>query len=244
MELRRFFVNESDIENGYVTLAGGEFEHMTRVLRLKTGFLAVILANDGIERVCQIVSIDKNSARLKINEEREVDFKNKRLTLFLGLLKNNKLDFAVQKAVELGVDEIVPFISANCAETKFNAERADKIALEAAKQCGSVYLSKVADAVSFDDVCARIEEFDIVLIAYENEKQLSIKKADIKGDNVALIVGPEGGFKPEEILKAVSNGAIAVSLGRRILRAETACIVAAALTLDKLGELDIKEVKS
>ena len=238
MEIRRFFVEKSDILDGKVTLTGDEFYHMTKVLRYKVGYKAVILANDGIERLSVVDEIGKDYAILSIEEESVVDRKNATVTLYAGLHKNNKLDFVVQKGVELGVDNIVPFISQNSAETKFNFERAGKIALESAKQCGSVYLSRVCDLIDFDQVLDQFKDYDKVIFAYENERNNRIADAVKGGKNIAIVVGPEGGFTPEETEKAIENGAIVVTLGRRILRAETASIVSVTLALEALGELD------
>lgn len=238
MEIRRFFVNHSDINGKTVTLTGDEFYHMTKVLRYKEGYKAVILANDGIERLATVDSIGKDSATLTIESETVVDKKHAKVTLYCGLLKNNKLDFVVQKGVELGVDVIVPFVSQNSAETKFNLDRARKIALESAKQCGSVYLSQVNDLVDFDEVVGTFKDFDRVVFAYENEKVHTVREAVAGAKNIALVVGPEGGFSGLECQKALENGASIVTLGRRILRAETASIVTLALALEHLGELD------
>ena len=238
MEIRRFFTDKSAIENGKIVVKGDEFLHMTKVLRYKVGFKAIVCANDGVENLCTIQEIGKDYAVLKIDESVVADRKNVSLTLYAGLLKNNKLDFVIQKAVELGVDRVVPFVSANSAETKFSKERGERIALEAAKQCGSAYLSKVGELESFEQVLDEIKNYDKVLFAYEGEKKNNIKTSNLSGANIALIVGCEGGFKPEEMRLAKDKGAEVVTLGRRILRAETASIVLLALTLDKLGELD------
>lgn len=238
MEIRRFFVDRKDIADGKVTLTGDEFYHMTKVLRYKVGYKAVILANDGVERHSTVEEIAKDYAILTIDEEVVADRKNATVTLYAGLLKNNKLDFVVQKGVELGVDKIVPFLSQNSAETKFNTERANKIALESAKQCGSVYLSKVCDLADYNEVVADFGSYDKVIFAYENEKINRIADAVKGAKNLAIVVGPEGGFTPEETDLALENGAIIVTLGRRILRAETASIVSATLALEALGELD------
>jgi 16S rRNA (uracil1498-N3)-methyltransferase len=238
MEIRRFFVSPSDINGKTVILSGDEFYHMTKVLRYKEGYKAVILANDGIERLATVDSIGKDSATLTIERETVVDKKHANVTLFCGLLKNNKLDFVVQKGVELGVDVIVPFVSHNSVETKFNLDRARKIALESAKQCGSVYLSEVKDLVDFDEVVDTFKDFDRVVFAYENEKEHTVREAVAGAKRVALVVGPEGGFSGLECQKALENGANIVTLGRRILRAETASIVTLALALEHLGELD------
>ncbi len=237
MEIRRFFADPKDISSDEVILSGDEFSHMTRVLRYKEGFKAVILASDGKERHCTVQKIEKDRAILHIDSIVEVDKKHASITLFAGNLKNNKLDFVIQKAVELGVDRVVPFVSDNCAEKKFSKDRASRIALEAAKQCGAVYLSEVEDIISFDEVIKRIPNFDQALFAYEFEKKNPISKA-AKGKNIAIIVGPEGGFSKDEACRAAEAGAKTVTLGRRILRAETASIVATALVLNSLGELD------
>lgn len=238
MEIRRFFVTNSDISGNLVTLCGDEFLHMTKVLRYKVGYKAVILANDGVERLCTVNEISKDYATLSIDEEKVVDGKKSKLTLCAGLLKNNKLDFVVQKGVELGVDEIIPFTSANTAESKFNRERAEKIALESAKQCGSVYLSKIGELKTFDEVVKSFSDFDEVVFAYEYEKKVKLRDLGLQSGNILLVVGAEGGFTPEEVEKATANGAKTITLGKRILRAETASIVLSALTLDNLGELD------
>jgi len=238
LEIRRFFVDSSAVFGDKITLSGDEFLHMTKVLRYKVGYKAIVCANDGVENYCTIASIGKDSATLRIDEAKRVDSKGVNLVLYAGLLKNNKLDFVIQKAVELGVDKVVPFVSANSAESKFSQERGERIALEAAKQCGSAYLSEIAPLHTFDDVLAEIRAFDKVLFAYEGEKQNSVKTSNLIGSNIALIVGSEGGFKPDEVDMAKYAGASVVTLGKRILRAETASIVLSALTLDKLGELD------
>lgn len=238
MEIRRFFVDKKDICGNTVILTGDEFLHMTKVLRYKVGYSAVILANDGIERLCTVSEIAKDSATLIIVNEKVVDGKKSKLTLCAGLLKNNKLDFVVQKGVELGVDEIIPFVSANTAESKFNRERAEKIALESAKQCGSVYLSKIGNLLTFDEVVSTFANYDTVILAYEYEKTIKLRDIDMKEGNILLVVGAEGGFTPDEIEKAKANGGNIITLGKRILRAETASIVLSALALDMLGELD------
>ncbi len=238
MEIRRFFVNPSDINDGVITIFGDEFLHMTKVLRYKAGYKAIVCANDGIERLCTIERVERDFALLKVDEERVQDSKNTHVTLYAGLLKNNKLDFAIQKAVELGVDKIVPFISQNTAESKFALDRARKIALESAKQCGSAYLTVVDDVKTFDEVLCDFSSFDNVLFAYEDEKKHRIKDANLSVKSIALIVGSEGGFTSLETQMAKDKGAEIVTLGKRILRAETASIVSATLLLDALGELD------
>ena len=101
MEIRRFFVNPEAIVGNTVTVCGDEFLHMTKVLRYKVGYKAIVCTNDGLERLCTIKSVSKDQAELTVDEVRVQDKKNVHLTLFAGVLKNNKLDIVVQKAVEL-----------------------------------------------------------------------------------------------------------------------------------------------
>ncbi len=238
MEIRRFFVSPNDIEDDRIYIRGEEFLHMTKVLRYKTGYWATVCANDGIERICKVESVGRDCAVLHIESSVCADRKRCHVTLYAGLLKNNKLDITIQKAVELGVDKIIPFVSENCAESKFSKERAQKIALEAAKQCGSAYLTEICDATDFSNVAASVKDYDAVYFAYEGERALSLGKAVIDGRKVALVIGPEGGFSKDECEVMVRSGAKSVTLGRRILRAETAGIVGCALLLQALGELD------
>ncbi len=238
MEIRRFFVNPSQINNDEIIVEGDEFLHMIKVLRYKAGYKAIVCANDGVERLCTIKEVGRDYARLSIDESKVQDTKCAHVTLYAGLLKNNKLDFAVQKAVELGVDKIVPFTSQNTAETKFQADRTRKIALESAKQCGSAYLTEVEELKTFDDVIKDFPKYDKVLFAYEDEKTNRIKDCDLQGKNIAIVIGAEGGFTTDEVNIARGCGAQIVTLGKRILRAETASIVACTLLLDALGELD------
>lgn len=238
MEIRRFFVNAEDVSGSVVTLSGGEFEHMTRVLRYKKGYKAVVCPNDGRELYCTVKEIYDNYATLFIDDEKTVDARRVSVTLYAGLLKNNKLDLVVQKAVELGIDRIIPFTSERSAETSFNPERANKIASEAAKQCRAAYLSEVLPLIAFSEVVSDMKSYDTAVIAYELERKTRIADICFNGCNVALVVGPEGGFSEAEIDAAISGGAQKVTLGKRILRAETADIVLAAFALQAMGELD------
>lgn len=229
MEIRRFFTSPSNFNGNEVTLTGDEFLHLHKVLRYKAGFKATVCLNDGYELHCTVKEILSDSAVLSVDERVKVEERKQNVTLYAGLLKNNKLDLVVQKCVELGVTKVIPFTSCNTAETKFNAERADRIALEAAKQCSSCFLSEVEDLKTFDEVKAEITSYDSAVIAYECERESSLAKNLPQGKNVAVVIGPEGGFKDFEVFSLQDLGVKVVSLGDRILRAETASIVAVAL---------------
>lgn len=240
MEPRRFFVRPEAVSaDGLITVSGTEAEHMIRVLRMKEGYKAVILTGDGCERLSTVVRVTRGEVLLREESVTRADRRSVSLTLFAGNLKNGNLDLVVRKAVELGVDRIVPFVSARTDEKKFNRERAERIALEAAKQCGALFLSEVEEQVSFKEVLDRVKNYDKTWFCYENETRSPLAKiAREQGRSFALIVGSEGGFTDEEAAAAVAAGAKSVTLGRRILRAETADIVASAFALGALGELD------
>lgn len=240
MEPRRFFVRPEAVSaDGLITVSGTEAEHMTRVLRMKEGYKAVILTGDGCERLSTVVRVTRGEVLLREESVTRADRRSVSLTLFAGNLKNGNLDLVVRKAVELGVDRIVPFVSARTDEKKFNRERAERIALEAAKQCGALFLSEVEEQISFKEVLDRVKNYDKTWFCYENETRSPLAKiAREEGRSFALIVGSEGGFTDEEAAAAVAAGAKSVTLGRRILRAETADIVASAFALGALGELD------
>ena len=240
MEPRRFFVRPEAVSaDGLITVSGTEAEHMIRVLRMKEGYKAVILTGDGCERLSTVVRVTRGEVLLREESVTRADRRSVSLTLFAGNLKNGNLDLVVRKAVELGVDRIVPFVSARTDEKKFNRERAERIALEAAKQCGALFLSEVEEQISFKDVLDRVKNYDKTWFCYENETRSPLAKiAREEGRAFALIVGSEGGFTDEEAAAAVAAGAKSVTLGRRILRAETADIVASAFALGALGELD------
>ena len=240
MEPRRFFVRPEAVSaDGLITVSGTEAEHMTRVLRMKEGYKAVILTGDGCERLSTVVRVTRGEVLLREESVTRADRRSVSLTLFAGTLKNGNLDLVVRKAVELGVDRIVPFVSARTDEKKFNRERAERIALEAAKQCGALFLSEVEEQISFKEVLDRVKNYDKTWFCYENETRSPLAKiAREEGRSFALIVGSEGGFTDEEAAAAVAAGAKSVTLGRRILRAETADIVASAFALGALGELD------
>lgn len=240
MEPRRFFVRPEAVSaDGLITVSGTEAEHMIRVLRMKEGYKAVILTGDGCERLSTVVRVTRGEVLLREESVTRADRRSVSLTLFAGNLKNGNLDLVVRKAVELGVDRIVPFVSARTDEKKFNRERAERIALEAAKQCGALFLSEVEEQISFKEVLDRVKNYDKTWFCYENETRSPLAKiAREEGRSFALIVGSEGGFTDEEAAAAVAAGAKSVTLGRRILRAETADIVASAFALGALGELD------
>ena len=165
------------------------------------------------------------------------------MTLFMALPKGDKMEFVIQKSVELGVRKIVPFLSKNCVsrpdKTDKKVERWRKIAVEAAKQCGRGYLPVVTAVESAEKAFAMASDSGTALFFYENEKRGLRETLEGQGvsDTVSLVVGPEGGFAPEEVQAAQNAGLSSVSLGTRILRCETAPVAALAAVLYAGGNM-------
>lgn len=241
MEIRRFYVDSGDICDGFVTVKGDEFIHMTKILRHKVGFKIVVNNNfDGYDYYAVIAEIGKDSARAEIVEKVINDTDTSvEITLMQALPKGDKSDFIAQKATELGVKKIIFFISEFTVEKKLNLDRIRRITLEACKQCGRAFVPSVEMLNSVGELPTG--EYDQVVLMSEHERMLSMSDVKIERDKkkVALIVGSEGGFSDREVDEFVAKGAISVSLGKRILRAETASVAAMTIIMYKLGEMDI-----
>lgn len=237
MEIRRFFINKDNFDGVNAIVDGDEFIHATKVLRQKVGYSIIVCMGDGFDYFAEITNIEKNKLIAKVIKK-EINFSvtKHKVILYQGLLKGNKNDFIVQKAVELGISEIYFFISKNTAETTVQLERLNRISIESSKQCGRAEIVKVA-LISFEEVINKASK-TVALMFYENEKKNNINT--VKFDeflDISIIIGCEGGFDIEEVDTAKKAKISTLSLGSRILRAETATIVATALTMFKLGEL-------
>lgn len=238
MEIKRFFADR--IEGNRVVIEGSEFLHMTKVLRHKEGYRIIANVQDGIDYHCTIDRIGADYAtaviedRLSAVGEPEAD-----VTLFQALPKGDKTDLILQKCVELGARKIVFFRSRYTNEEKFNVVRARKIIAEACKQCGRAVLPELCEPIDWQEACARMSDYDVVVLPYEDADCGRIGEVENlrSSRRIAVMVGSEGGFASEEIEQAKKCGAQIVSLGKRILRCETAAIVSLALVMYEKGEL-------
>lgn len=228
-----FFVNNEMISENKATITGDDFKHITKVLRMNVGEKIYICNKDNGESfLAQIEEINNENVFCNILEKMESNESNVNITLYQGIPKSDKMEYIIQKSIELGVNTIIPVNMKYCIakikdEEKKNT-RWQMIAEAAAKQSKRNIIPKVCFSQNIEDICKNANEYDIILIAYENEDNLNIKNAlqvnkDIK--NIAIIVGPEGGISEDEVNVLVKNGAKSVSLGKRILRCETAPIV-------------------
>ena len=244
MELRRFFAEQKNTTGNTVIIDGDEFIHLARVLRLGAGDEIIVCFNDGKDNFAVIKKIEKNFASAEIyRTEYNLCEPGRRISLFQALIKGEKEDLLIQKAVELGVYEIYPFESEHCTVKitggEGKRERLNKIAKEACKQCGRACIAEVKPFITFNAMLEKLKSFDKVIFASELEERNSLKDSLSSSPNpahIALVIGSEGGFTMEEHKKIVEAGAEPVTLGNRIMRAETAGISLISAVSFYLGE--------
>lgn len=229
MTYKRFFTSEQITENE-ILLTADEYNHAVNVYRLKTGDEIVVFNGDGLNYFCEISKINKTSLTAKIlKKEKNPSDPKVHVTLFQALIKGEKLELVTQKVTEIGVMEIVPFESkfSDVKKTTGKLSRLNKIVISACKQCGRSSLVSINDAVLFKDLPNKLKGYDLILIPYENEKNKSLMQSLKDGKNahkIAVIVGPEGGFAGDEIDTLTNGLGSTVTLGNRVLRAETASL--------------------
>lgn len=237
MEIKRFFAEEK-ISGNNVIITGDEFYHAVKVLRLKVGYIICVCDNSDNEYIAVIEKIDKESLTAKITEVHSVSTENNyNLHLFQALPKKAQAEFIVQKSVELGFNKVTFFYSDYTNEKEFNFDRFNKIAKDASKQCKRGKLMKIGNILSFDEMLNEIAKFPKIIFAYEKENSQTISDISFKNiNNIALIVGSEGGFSEIERDKIKNSGGEVVSLGKRILRVETAVVALGTLVQYRAAE--------
>ncbi len=242
--MHRFFIDSSAEGCEEITITGDDVVHITRVLRLGEGDEIIVCDSAGYDCLCQVVHTSKDEVSAKVHSRQKNSAEaNIDITVYQGVPKGDKLDTVVQKCVELGAVRIVPVAMKRCVavikDGAKKAQRLQKIAHEAAKQCGRARLPKVDCVMNFADALSDAESADLRLLPYEAEKINSIKKVlrqsnDVK--NISIFIGPEGGFDPSEVKEAQGKGFSIVSMGPRILRTETAPLAAITAVMYELGD--------
>ncbi|UFS71866.1 16S rRNA (uracil(1498)-N(3))-methyltransferase [Geomonas sp. RF6] len=244
--MRSFFLGPNTIEGERAHVSGELFKHMVRVLRLKEGAEVALTDDAGRRHLGTIEAVEAKSLTVRITEsdagEEELA---PRITLYQGLPKGEKLDMVLQKATELGVAEVVAFAAArSVVKLKEGREagrldRCEKIVQEAARQCGRRSVPAVLLGGKLEAVL-RGSEHSVKLLLWEGEEVTGLRQAlsaTAAPESVAVVVGPEGGLTPEEVEAARRCGFIPVSLGRRILRTETAGLAVIAILQFQWGDL-------
>ena len=237
----KFFIDQKDfLEN--VVLIGENLKHLT-VLRYKVGDNVIVCNGQGIDLFCEIISISKNEAILKILEiQSSKSEPTTKVFLFQGLPKSDKMEYIIQKAVELGVYEIIPVIT-HSSQVKLNdksskkVERWQKISESAAKQSGRGIIPVVREPLNFESALKSLNSLDESYVAYEKEESSKNIFETRTASSVGIFIGPEGGFTEKEILNCMSHKILPISLGSRILRTETASISAISILMYVKGEL-------
>ena len=231
--MQHFFVTPSQVKGEKIYVEGMDVNHMKNVLRMRCGEELMVSDGNNLKYRCSVEGYEEEQAVLRILEEMDVDTElSSRIYLFQGLPKQDKLELIVQKAVELGVYRVIP-VSTRRAVVRLDqkkagkkAERWQQIARSAAKQAKRGYVPEVAFPMSYREALEAARELDVILIPYELAKDMKETKEIIErirpGKSVGIFIGPEGGFEKEEVELALEYGAMPVTLGRRILRTETA----------------------
>ena len=258
--MHRFFVSADQLEGDRVIIAGPAAHQIRNVLRLGPGDSISVLDNSGWERETEIVEVGQGrvmgrvlSRTLATGEPRT------KVSLYQGVLKGSRFEFVLQKGTELGIVEFVPLISQRCVISSLDdvdkrGGRWQRIIQEAAEQSRRGRLPRLESAMVFSRACERAKRTGgLSLMPWEDEEKVNLKLVLGKGEretkksgsppfpsrpfSVNLFIGPEGGFTFEEVLLAQRYGIVPITLGPRILRAETAGLVAAAAILYELGDL-------
>ncbi len=242
MFMQQFFVEEQDIAEGIVTISGSQVRHIRNVLRMKPGERIRVSSPGGRSCLCALTQIAETFVQARIVCE---DVQGTELSagviLFQGLPKGDKMELIIQKAVELGAASIVPVSMKNCV-VKLDEKRAaskvkrwQAIAESAAAQSKRSVIPRVYGPVSWKEALLMAAESDAGLVPYENERGMAATQKALgairPGQSVSILIGPEGGFAPEEIAQAREAGIQPVSLGRRILRTETAGLAMLAILM-------------
>lgn len=245
--MHHFFVTPQQISGDKIRIEGGDVNHMKNVLRMKLHEKAEISDGESRTYLCEVEAYEEDVAILHILEEMEADTEPaSKLYLFQGLPKSDKMELIVQKAVELGVYQVIPVAMKRSVvrlDDKKAAKKADRwnsIAESAAKQAGRSRIPEVTMPLSYNEALKMAEELDVTLLPYELAGGMEVTREVIhqikSGQSVGIFIGPEGGFEPEEVDAAVSMGAKVITLGRRILRTETAGLATLAVLMFELEQ--------
>ena len=245
--MARVFVGSEDITENNVTIKGPQARHLRLVLRLQPGDTFRAVDETAREHTVRISYASTELVRGTVIESHEVDTEPRcRVTILQAVVKGSNMALVIQKCTELGVAQIVPMVTQRVvvrlkeAKADTRCERWQRIAFEAARQCGRTVVPEVGPPVPFRQALELAAQRDMALILAEHGPARALDQVirpGLKVGSLALLVGPEGGFSAQELELALEAGLLAVSLGPRILRTETAAIAATAICFYALGEM-------
>jgi 16S rRNA (uracil1498-N3)-methyltransferase len=248
--MHRFFLNPDQIKGDTVLFPADISHQIVRVLRMASQEHLIVLDDLGNEFFIELLKLDPVACQGKIVRVRQPDLEpNTKIFLFVGLTQREKFEWILQKGTEVGVSQFIPVVNTRSLVQKNEqwdkkVTRILRVIREAAEQAGRVRLPSLVPPMKFSEAIGyACSSVDMGIIPWENEIHTGLKdffrntSPDVSNQRVAIFVGPEGGYTDEEIHQAIEAGMIPVSLGRRILRMETAAIVATSLVLYELGDL-------
>jgi len=242
--MTRFFVTPQELQPDFLALTGENAQH-AKVLRLKNGEEVLVCDGAGRECLCTVSDVSPGQIGLVVQKRQESEAEARvQVSVYMAFPKGDKLEHVIQKATELGAHEVVAFPSARCVSRpdekslKKKLERWQKIAASAAEQSGRGRIPQIVVMPSFAEALARAAKADKALMFYENEQATTLKMALERGDyaTVSLLTGPEGGLDLTEVSQAREAGLEVCTLGKRILRCETAPLCALSAVMYAAGE--------
>lgn len=236
-----FFAAENSKQNSQYIISGGDYNHIKNVLRMGIGDTCLISCG-GKSDLCKISAFFEDAVCLEIVEENYNDTELPvKIYLFQGLPKGDKMEYIIQKCVELGVFAVVPVQMKHCVvklddkKAKSKQARWQSISESAAKQSKRNIIPEIIDVCSFDKALELAKTLDLIMVPYENKDGMSATVEALSSlktaKSVGIFIGPEGGFAENEIEKAINANAKVISLGKRILRTETAAITAVSMCM-------------
>lgn len=239
--MHNFFVESSSKHGNCYVIGGNDYNHIKNVLRMSEGD-SFLVSSDGRSDLCTLKAFEGESVIAEITEE---NFQNTELPvkiyLFQGLPKSDKMELIIQKTVELGVYAVIPVEMNRCVvklddkKKKSKTARWQAIAESAAKQSKRTVIPEIYDALPYKSAVTMASELDMFIVPYESKNGMTdtvnaLNKA-VKCQSIGIIIGPEGGFEESEINYALNAGGVTVSLGKRILRTETAAMTAVSMCM-------------
>ena len=246
--MHRFYVNPNQVQEDSIRIVGADVNHIKNVLRMKQGEEIIICNGQGKDCYCIIDRVSESEIIARIEHQQDTGTEQKtRVTLFQGLPKQDKMELIIQKAVELGVYEIVPVMTKRAVvklddkkKEEKKLERWQAIAEGAAKQSGRGIIPKICPVMSYQEAIKSMKNLGLGLLPYENAKGMSYTKELLQSlsqyDSIGVMIGPEGGFEETEIELAKENGIHPITLGKRILRTETAGLAILSMMVLMLEE--------
>lgn len=242
--MANFYIEKTAINGDTAIISGEEAQHISRVLRMKKGDGVTLCDGEGSFYETVLECFDEKTVTARILSSRKAETEpDVKITVFQGVPKNPKLETIVQKLTEIGAVRLVPVDTVRAVaklDKENKVERLRKIAREAAKQSKRGIVPTVSSPISFKAAVEEAARADVAIIPYEEEREVSLKKALLgkSPKTISVMIGPEGGFDKEEIKLAQEKGITSVTLGKRILRTETAPLVVASAILYELGEME------